>query len=77
MNGAQVTGQHVFSNAPNDWHIEGTGDYNGDGNDDIVWRNDNGTVATWEMNGAQIGATHDYGAVPADWHIDGNQHQFV
>ena len=36
------------------WHIAQAGDYNGDGNDDIVWRNDNGSMAVWLMNGTSI-----------------------
>ena len=32
---------------PNDWNVAGTGDYNGDGTDDILWRNDNGAVSNW------------------------------
>jgi hypothetical protein len=30
-----------------DWHIVGVGDFNGDGFDDILWRNDDGTVTNW------------------------------
>lgn len=30
-----------------DWHVAGTGDYNGDGRDDILWRHTNGTVGDW------------------------------
>ncbi len=29
----------------------GTGDFNGDGDSDILWQNANGQVAIWEMNG--------------------------
>ena len=29
------------------WHAIGTGDFNGDGRDDILWQNDNGTVREW------------------------------
>ena len=36
------------------WHIEGTGDFYGDGHTDILWQNDNGSVAIWDMNGDQI-----------------------
>ncbi|HEV2044406.1 MAG TPA: FG-GAP-like repeat-containing protein, partial [Sphingomicrobium sp.] len=32
---------------PTDWQVAGTGDFNGDGRDDILWRNDNGTVSNW------------------------------
>jgi len=29
------------------WHVAGTGDFNGDGRDDILWQNDDGTVREW------------------------------
>ena len=34
------------------WHVKGTGDFNGDGHADILWQNDNGSVAIWLMNAA-------------------------
>jgi hypothetical protein len=45
-------------------------DFNGDGRSDILWRNDSGAVATWNMNdrssnGAVIGTATN------DWHIAG------
>jgi len=67
-----------------DWHIDSTGDYNGDGYDDILWRTDSGALAIWEMNGFQITAA-DYtklastivGAPGADWHIASHQFDLV
>ena len=39
MNGAQMAGEAVFSQVlDTDWRIEGTGDFNGDGQTDILWR---------------------------------------
>ena len=32
------------------WHVEDTGDFNGDGKSDILWQNDNGQAAIWLMN---------------------------
>jgi serralysin len=36
------------------WHLVETGDFNGDGQADVLWRNDDGTLAQWQMNGSQI-----------------------
>jgi hypothetical protein len=33
----------------NDWQVQGTGDFNGRGKTDILWRNDSGTVGVWLM----------------------------
>jgi hypothetical protein len=58
MNGGQVIAEvPVTVNAPvsNTLNIVATGDFNGDGNSDIVWRNINtGALAIWLMNGAQV-----------------------
>jgi hypothetical protein len=44
---------HVDSN----WQIVGTGDFNGDGRDDILWQSSDGTVTDWlgQANGSFIG----------------------
>jgi hypothetical protein len=38
---------------------------------DILWRNDNGTVLTWEMNGFGFVRTHNFGVVSNAWRING------
>ena len=56
------------------WHIDGRGDFNGDGRDDIIWRNDNGQLGTWTGN-TSGGFTINDGAalqsVPVSWHVVG------
>jgi FG-GAP-like repeat len=47
-------------------------DFNNDGRQDILWRNDNGAVAIWEMNGVSTLASGLPGAPSASvWHIGG------
>ena len=49
----------------------GTGDFNGDGKADILWQNDDGMPAIWEMNGTSIIGG---GALPnpgPSWHVAG------
>ena len=40
-------GANAYVNVPGSWYIAGTGDFNGDGRDDVLWRNDTGTVTNW------------------------------
>ena len=53
---------------PSSWHVAGVGDFDGNGKSDILWQNDNGSVAIWD-NGA-IGHTIATG-VPSSWHVAG------
>jgi probable HAF family extracellular repeat protein len=39
------------------WKVVEVGDFNNDGNSDILWRNASGTMAEWLMNGSQIMAS--------------------
>src|SRR5262249_51780033 len=50
--------------ADSNWQIAGVGDLNGDGKDDIVWRNKaTGSNQVWLMNGATAAQKLDTGAV--------------
>ena len=46
-------------------------DFNGDGKSDIVWRNDAGVAAIWDMNDGTILRGNSLGAVPLNWKIAG------
>ncbi len=50
------------------WYVIDVSDFDGDGNSDVLWRNDNGTMAEWLMNGTQIvssGSPTSQGAAPS------------
>jgi serralysin len=67
LNGSQIQAA-TFVSPGSDWHIAGTGDFDGDGRADILWRNDNGTVAVWEMNdGAQVAGAQVVSPLSTDW----------
>ena len=75
-------GGYVFTNnhantgqaVPIDWQVAGTGDFNGDGRDDILWRHSSGIVTNWlgQANGG-FANNNDISrqTVPTDWHIVG------
>jgi hypothetical protein len=55
------------------WHVASTGDFNGDGRDDILWRNDSGQMTEWL--GTATGGFVDNSAsastfVGTNWHIE-------
>ena len=57
------------------WQIKGTGDFNGDGNSDILFQNIlNGACYVWEMKGLKViagGADFVGPAVGTDWQVKG------
>ena len=64
MNGASWAGQAQIS-PPTQWIVAGTGDYNGDGKTDILWRLPTGELWAWFMNGSTYaGAAQIQGASP-------------
>ncbi|MFI5115041.1 MAG: FG-GAP repeat domain-containing protein, partial [Terriglobales bacterium] len=56
----------VIGAAPDStWSIVEIGDFNGDGDADILWRQSNtGTLAEWQMNGSTISSSQVLGAAP-------------
>ncbi|QIL01817.1 hypothetical protein G7078_02795 [Sphingomonas sinipercae] len=64
------TGQHI----PLNWTIDGMGDFNGDGLEDLIWRSDQGVITEWlgqndgsfKDNFAGTGQT-----IPTNWQIVG------
>jgi hypothetical protein len=51
MKGGNINQAVDLQVVDNSWHIDGIGDFNGDGKSDILWRNDDGRVSIWMMNG--------------------------
>jgi hypothetical protein len=81
MNGLTPTGTVNFPVSPaSDWYVAGTGDFNQDGEADLVWRNE-GTIAPpgsrtviWTMQGETPTGTVPINTPPVDdpnWRVDG------
>ena len=63
MNGSQITTSQLLTSQGatvtlgSAWTVDGLGDFNGDGDADVLLRNTNGTLADWTMNGSQIASS--------------------
>jgi len=69
-----ANGANVWSPVGPEWHVQGVGDFNGDGRDDILWRNADGLVTNWlgTANGNFLAnAANVWALVGSEWHIQG------
>jgi uncharacterized repeat protein (TIGR03803 family) len=71
MQGATLLSGDVVANPGPSWHVDGVGDFNGDGKTDIALQNDNGSVAVWEMSGGQISQSAVVANPGPSWHVEG------
>jgi hypothetical protein len=63
----QVSSTSDLGLIPTSWNVALTGDFNGDGMSDILWRNSNGDASIWFMNGASVSSIGNLGNIPAGW----------
>ena len=65
---------NAYNSVATDWHVIGSGDFNGDGRDDILWRNTDGRITNWlgtSSGGFADNVVNAYHGVPVDWRIAG------
>ena len=70
--GASTVESSLIGNPGPTWHVKGIGEFNGDGNSDLLYQNDDGSVATWNLNGTSIVNAGLIGSNPGTtWHVIG------
>ena len=69
--GQVATGNAVLGTQGDVWQFGTTGDFDGDGDSDIVWHRDDGHVQTWLVEGGTF-VPDSIGDAPTTWHITGS-----
>ena len=73
MNGTALAGSSYLDPISTRWQIQGLGDFNGDGNADVLWRErESAGTYVWLMDGAvTIGSGYTAAQADARWQIQG------
>jgi hypothetical protein len=72
--GGFVTNGQSTVNVGTDWHISGTGDFNGDGIGDILWRQNGGLTLDWlgTSSGVFVSNAAEFSTViGTEWRVEG------
>jgi hypothetical protein len=72
MNGTSAIGVGAVATVAPEWSIAGSGDFNGDGKADLVWRHSSGMVHVWFMNGTSAIGVGAVATVAPEWSIAGS-----
>jgi hypothetical protein len=64
--GRYVT-NHNLASTSGSWRINGVGDFDEDGDADVLWRHSDGQVVTWEMEGGAYVTNRNIGSAPTSW----------
>ena len=70
--GGFVNNPSVSGQLPTNWFMTGTGDFNGDGNDDLLWRNaSSGALVSWlgQDSGGFVNNPGVSGQLPSNWFV--------
>jgi hypothetical protein len=69
MNGATVMTAASLGNIATSFSLALTGDFNGDGMSDLLWRDGSGNTSIWFMNGTTVSSTASVGNIPSVWTV--------
>lgn len=67
----QATEAHVIGQTSAYWSVSGLGDFNGDRQNDILFRGQDGQIAIWQMQNGTVTGSATVGLTTADWQIAG------
>jgi hypothetical protein len=72
MNGGTILSAVGGWTLPDGWVLQSTGDFNGDGKKDLLWRQTGtGIISIWLMNGGTILSISSGWSAPTDWLVRG------
>jgi hypothetical protein len=67
----QVTGAAFLGRIGTEWHFAGTGDFNGDHTNDLLFQADDGTLRIYEIINSQVANSHVIEVLTHDRHVAG------
>jgi hypothetical protein len=67
MNGSTVVTSGGLGNIPTSWTMAETGDFDGNGTSDLLWRDTSGNTAVWFVSGVTVSSTGYVGNIGTTW----------